>query len=227
MKIFFHTGHHKDLLVLLGRLGQRVKLAWMQSARDEEFTGAFRCTLEQRGRFNLEEALFLHEYPRRSGHAAPQTHVVDHLRPAQVEIAVLEAEFLVDLGGDLRVVDAERQHVGVVQHLELLSYDLDEAGVDLLVLRALGADADLAGDADDTLAMKPRGGLEQVGRKVARIKHRLCSAFAVSDIDKEDSAQVSVGMYPAVEGDDLSNVFLAYFVAVMCALHSRKKCSVP
>ena len=68
---------------------------------------------------------------------------------------MLEAEFLVDLGGDLRVVDAERQYVGVIQHLEFLNHDLDEAGVNLLVLRALGADADLAGDADDTLAMKP------------------------------------------------------------------------
>ena len=79
---------------------------------------------------------------------------MNHLRSAQVEVTVLEAQFLVDFGRDLRVVDAERQHVGVVEHLELFGHDLDEAGVDLLVLRAVGADTHLAGDADDALAVE-------------------------------------------------------------------------
>ena len=154
LKIFFHAGHHEDLLVLLRRLGQGVKLARMQPARHEEFAGALRRALEQRRRLDFEEALILHEHARRGGHPAAKAHVVNHLRSAQVEVTVLEAQFLVDFGRDLRVVDAERQHVGVVEHLELFGHDLDEAGVDLLVLRAVGADTHLAGDADDALAVE-------------------------------------------------------------------------
>jgi len=67
---------------------------------------------------------------------------------------MLEAQLLVDLGGDLGVVDAKRQNVSVVEHLELFGHDLDEAGVDLLVLRAVGANTHLAGDADDALAVE-------------------------------------------------------------------------
>ena len=126
----------------------------MQPARHEEFAGTFRRALEQRRRLDLEEALILHEHARRGGHPAAKAHVVNHLRSAQVEVTVLEAQFLVDFGRDLRVVDAERQHVGVVEHLELFGHDLDEAGVDLLVLRAVGADTHLAGDADDALAVE-------------------------------------------------------------------------
>ena len=222
LKIFFHAGDHEDLLVLLRRLGQGVKVSRMQPAWHEEFAGAFRRALEQRWRLDLEEPLILHEHARRGGHPASQAHIVNHFRPTQVEVTVLEPQFLVDLGGDLGVVDAERQHVGVVEHLELFGHDLDEAGVDLLVLRAVGADAHLAGDADDALAVKLGGSLEQLGRQVAGVKHRLRAAFAIADVDEKHPAQVAVGMHPTVEGDGLADVFVSYFVAVMRALHWLK-----
>ena len=207
LEIFFHASDHEDLLVLLRRLGQGVKLSGMHAAWHEEFARALRCALEERGRLDLEEALFLHEHPRRGGHPAAQAHVVDHLRPPQVEVAVLEAQFLVDLGRDFRVVDAERQHVGLVQDLQFVSQHLDKAGVDLFVLRAVGPDAHLAGDADHAFAVELGGGLKQVGRKIAGVKHRLGAAFAIPDVDENDPAQVAVGVNPAVQGDGLTDVF--------------------
>ena len=120
LKVFVHPGAHEDLLVLLRRLGQGVKLAGVDSAGDEEFPRALRRALEQGRRLDFEEALFLHEHPRGGGDPAAQTHVVDHLRSTQVEVAMLEAQLLVHLGRDLGVVDGERQHVGVVEHFQFV-----------------------------------------------------------------------------------------------------------
>ena len=66
----------------------------------------------------------------------------------------------------------------------------------------------LAGDADDALAVEPGAcSLEQVGREIAGIKYRLRAAFAIADVDEHHPAKVAVGVYPAIEGNDLADVF--------------------
>ena len=120
---------------------------------------------------------------------------------------MLEAQLLVHLGRDLGVVDGERQHVGVVEHFQFVGQHLDQACVDLFVLCAVRAHAHLAGDADDALAVEPGGSLEQVGREIAGIKYRLRAALAIADVDEHHPAKVAVGVYPAVESDDLADVF--------------------
>ena len=120
---------------------------------------------------------------------------------------MFEAQLLVHLGCDLGIVDGKRQNIGMVEHLQFVGQYLDEAGVDLFVFRAIGPDAHLAGDADDALAVEPGGSLEQVGREIAGIKYRLGAALAIADVDEHHPAKVAVGVYPAVESDDLADVF--------------------
>ena len=60
---------------------------------------------------------------------------------------------------------------------------------------------------DDALAVEPGGSLEQIGREIAGIKYRLRAALAIADVDEHHPAKVAVGVYPAIEGNDLADVF--------------------
>ena len=201
LEIFFDAGDHEDLLELLRRLRQRVEQAGIRPAGDEKFARAFGRGLEERGRFDFEKALFVHEHARGGGHLAAEAEVARHFGPAQIEVAVFEAQFLVHLAGDFRVVHRERQHVGDVEHFKFLRHHLHFAGGNFGIVGAGGALADFAGDADDAFAAERRGALEQLLGQIRRVKDRLRAAFAVADVNEDKPAQVAAGMDPAGQGD--------------------------
>ena len=95
------------------------------------------------------------------------------------------------------------------------------AGGDFGIVRAGGALADLAGDADDAFAAQRRGALEQFLGQIGRVEDGLGAAFAVADINENQSAEVAAGVDPAGQGDDLPDVCRAQFVAMMCAFHVK------
>ena len=115
--IALDAADHEDLLELLRRLRQGVERARLTAVRHEEFAGALGRALEQDRRLDFQEALLVHEHARGGGHLAAHAQVAGHLRPAQIEVAILEPQLLVHLAGHLRVVHREGQHVGIVQQL--------------------------------------------------------------------------------------------------------------
>ena len=121
LEIFFHAGHHEDLLELLRRLRQRVEQAGVRAARHEKFPRAFRRGFEERGRLHFQKSLFIHEHARGGGHLAAQAEVARHLGPAQIQIAIFQPQFLVHLARHFRVVHRKRQHLGHVEHFQFLS----------------------------------------------------------------------------------------------------------
>jgi hypothetical protein len=62
------------------------------------------------------------------------------------------------------------------------------------------------------------GALEKLRRQIGRVKDGLGAAFAVADINENQSAEVAAGMDPAGQGDWLPDVRRAQFVAMMRAL---------
>ena len=190
-------------------------------ARHEKFARAFRRGLEQRRRLDFEKALFVHEHARGGGDLAAQAEVARHFGPAQIEVAILQAQFLVHLARDFRVVHRERQHFGHVQHFELLRHHFDFAGGNFGIVRAGGTLADFAGDADDAFAAQRRGALEQFLRQIGRIENGLGAAFAVADVNEDEAAEVAAGMDPAGQRDGLPDVRRAQFVAMMRAFHVK------
>ena len=130
--------------ILLRRLRQRVKQAGVCAARHEKFPRAFGRGLEERRCFDFEKALFIHENARGRGHFAAQAEVARHFGPAQIEVAIFEAQFLVHLARGLRVVHRERQHFGDVEHFKFLHHDFHFAGGDFGIVRAAGTLADLS-----------------------------------------------------------------------------------
>jgi hypothetical protein len=47
----------------------------------------------------------------------------------------------------------------------------------------------------------------------------LRAAFAVADVNEDESTEVAAGMNPAGQSDSLPDVCRAQFVAMMCAFH--------
>ena len=85
-----------------------------------------------------------------------QHQVVLHLRAAQVDDAVQQADVL----GQVVLVELERRRDGRVQHLDLVAEDLDFAGREVGVGRAGRARADLAGDLQTELVAHGLGDCE-------------------------------------------------------------------
>ena len=109
-------GDHQDLLEDLRRLRQRVELARVHAARHEVVARAFGRRLRQDRRFDLPEPLGVEVLPHRHRHPVAQAEVRLQRRPAQVEVAVLQPQFVGR--GDV-VRDDERRHLRLAQHLEL------------------------------------------------------------------------------------------------------------
>ena len=154
LEIAVEARHHQQLLELLRRLRQRVELAGMQARRHQEVARAFRRRRRQDRRLEFEEARALHAGADRVDHLRAQHDVVVQVLAAQIEEAVLEPDVL---GIFLLAEHRQRQLGRRPQHLDLVDIDLDLAGRQVRVERALGAVAHLAVDADHPLGAQRLG----------------------------------------------------------------------
>ena len=202
--VFLDAGDHEDLFELLRGLRQGVKGARLAAVGHQEFARAFGGGFEQDGRLDFHEALFVHVEAGGGGDFAAQPEVARHFRPAQVQVAILQAEFFVDGAGDFRVVHRKGEHLGHVQHFQGGGGDLDFAGGNFGIVGAGGAGADFAGDGDDAFAAEGGGALEKLPGQIGGVEDGLGAAFAVADINKDEAAEVAAGMDPAGEDDGLA-----------------------
>ena len=139
LEVALEAGHHQQLLELLRRLRQRVEVAGVDAAGDEVVARALRRRCGQKRRLDLGEAAVAEEVADELDDAVAGDDVLVHRLAAQVEVAVLQAQELVDVG---LFVDVEGRRLGGVQDLRFGDADLDLAGGELGVLGALRAAGD-------------------------------------------------------------------------------------
>src|SRR5271167_2924756 len=125
----------------------------------------------------------------------PPARIALHLGAAQIEIAVLEADFL---GGRLAVGNLKRHRRRRAQNLKRSDHHLDFAGRQLSVDGPLRAAHDLAFDRDVELGAYVTRGLVG-GGIVHRIQHQLHDSVAVAKIDEDKAAMIAPGLYPSPE----------------------------
>ena len=213
LKIFFHPRHHEDLLELLRRLRERVELAGMNARRHEVFARTFRGALKQGGRFDLDEFLRVEVVAHSLGGAMAGQEILAHLRPAQVEVAVGQAQVLVDLVA-AGVGQRERRGVGNVVDHEFARIDLHLARRQVLVHHVRRAQFDFPRNPDDRLILEV-GGLGAALGVEFDLRHTL----PVAQVDKDDAAVVADGVDPAGKRDRGVEVGLGELGAVMGAFH--------
>ena len=137
-------------------------------------------------------------------------HVL-HVRAAQVQIAVLQAQHVVGLGV---LHDLKGRGLRLGQQAQLGDVHLDVAGGDLVGL-ALTLPHQTGGG-DDVLRAQAGGLLEDllVG---AVVEGELNEARAVPQVHKDQPAQVPLPLDPAAQGDGLARVAEPQVAAVVGA----------
>ena len=211
LHIAVKAGQHQQLLVLLGGLGQGIKFARMDAGGDQIIPGALGGGLGQHGGLDLQEALLVKVVPGHFGHLVAGGDGMLHIRAAQVQIAVLQAEHIVGLGV---LHDLKGRGLGLGQQPQLTDIDLDVAGGDLVGL-ALALPHQASGGHDVLRAQG--GGLFKNILGGAVIKGQLHQTGAVPQVHKDQAAQVPLTLDPAAQGDGLARVAETQLAAVVGA----------
>ncbi len=201
---------HQELLEELRRLRQRIERARLLARRHQELASTLRGRRHQHRRLDLDEALALHAVADGGVDRGSDTEVLLHPLAAKVEVAVLETDVLVDVVG--ASIDRERWWIGLAEHLDLALAQLDPAGRQVLVDRALGPVAHDAGDAQHVLAAN----VDVV------VDHALDDARVVSQVDEGQMLPVlTTTADPAADADGVADVLGAQLTAQVRA-HRRR-----
>ena len=151
---------HEGLLEELRRLREREELPRLQTYRNEEVARTFRCAECHRRRPDVDEALLFHRTADRGDDGRGEAKVALHAVAAQVEVAVAQADRLLDA----LVVELERQRLGAGDDLELVHLDLDLTGRDVRVHGLGRASHDFPARAHDELGADVMCDLRGFGR---------------------------------------------------------------
>ena len=213
------AGDHQQLLEHLRALRQCVELAGAQPRRDHEVAGALRRGADEVGGLDLDEAVVLQRAANRTGQPRAHQHPRLHRRPAQVQVAVLQAQRLVQAG--LLLVDVERRHLAGVEDGEPIHRHLDRPGRQLRVGGALRPLPHHALDLHHPFAARRLGRGVGLGR-VLLVGDHLGQAVAVAQVEEGEMPVVAPPMDPARQRHALPDMLgtqLAAGVASECLCH--------
>ncbi|MNQ77402.1 hypothetical protein D3C85_922680 [compost metagenome] len=191
LEVAVEARHHQQLLELLRSLRQGVELAWVHARRHQEVARAFRRRGRQDRGLVLKEALLDHALADRVDHLGAQDDVLVQGLAAQIQEAVLEADFL----RILRLAkDRQRQFGGFRQHFNGQDADFDLAGGQVGV-GGFGRAADhFAVDLDDAFGAQA---LDSFKARRLRVQHQLGQAVVVAQVDEQQAAVVALAVNPA------------------------------
>ena len=203
----------QSCLKICGLCGKCVEGAGLLAAWHDEVACAFRRGGDQQRRFDLGEALVFHGAAHGALHDRAVAQVALHPFAAHVEVAVLEAQRLVDV---LAAVQHEGRRLGLVQDLDGAVLHVDRAGGQERVLHALGSRYDRAGDAHDVFT-------PQV---VLFVNDALDDAGVIAQVDEGQLlAVLSAIVDPTAQGDlAVDVVSVSAHRSSRCACRGRLPC---
>ena len=188
----------------------------MDTGRNQIVARALRRGLLQNRRLDFQESLLIEVVAGDLGDAVAQLEVALHGRTAQIQIAVLEPQLVVDL---LVVRNLERGGLGLGQDAHIGHRDFDLTGRHLRVDGALVALGNHAADRENVLHADTECDVEQV--LVDRlIKRALDDARAVAQQQEQNAAVVAGPVTPAVEDNLAAGIRRTKLAAPVRALHA-------
>jgi hypothetical protein len=194
LEVALEARDHQQLLELLRALRQGVDRARLLARGDDEITRPLGCRLDEQWRLDLEEAVGVMHVGDRAQQARPQCQALAHRLAPEVEIAVLEAEALVDLG--VRLVDRKGRGLRFRQDAQVARPQLDLARRELRILGTRQAAGDLTLHAHRELRPKPARGRVHL-RPLRPVDDDLGDPLAVADVEEDQLAEVAPPVDPA------------------------------
>ncbi len=140
--------------------------------------------------------------------------VLLHIRKAQVEVAVFEADLFVDV--DV-VFNVERRRLGRIEDTQFFAADFDGPCLHLGVDRIFIAHADDAAYSQDVFRTYLFSFIER-NLFIVRRSDDLYDARTVAEVDENQSAVVAAAFDPASQDDFFAVVRFTYFSAVLRAV---------
>jgi len=122
-------------------------------------------------------------------------------------------------------VDWERQIVSPIQNLQSARNDFDVARSKVWIFCAWQARSDVTGNLKDVFIAQCMRLLRKL-RVFLRPKHDLRQAFAIAEINENDSAMIAGDIYPTGQRDLPADVALAKRIAIVRAIHAMPKVRV-
>ncbi len=139
--------------------------------------------------------------------------IATHTTAAQVEITVFHAEVIAAVG---IVLNGERRHIRLVEHIKLCGYDLDIARGKIGILAlALGH---LTGDLHHIFAAEMICRILQGG--IIVVKNYLGYSIAVAEVEECHSSHLAHALYPSGESHFLTYVGLTKFATSVSSVHN-------
>ena len=198
LKIFVKTRHHQQLLKLLRRLRQGIKLTRIKPRRHQKVARPFRRRSGQNRRLIFGKTLLAHQLAGTFNHRRTQQNVFVNALLAQIEETVFQTNFF------RRVVfnrHLERQHFGLGINLQPVDFDFDFPGRNVFV--NIFADHRFAVNADHRFNPDPLHFLKQ---RRGAVKHALGYAVMVAQIHKTQIAEIAFAVHPARQSDSFAGI---------------------
>ena len=203
--------NHGQLLVQLRRLGQSVEGAGMYAGGNQVVSCALGSGADEVRGLDLDKAVLIEIVTGDLRHAVTEHQILLQLTAAEIQIAVLQADVL----GSLAVVhDLKGRHLALAQDLHGIRIDLHLAGGDLRI--DAGTDSHRTANGKDELVTAGCRLFEQCGVGGV-VKSQLYEAGTVSQIQKQQVAQVSLLFDPTHNADSLACMVAAQITAIVGA----------
>jgi hypothetical protein len=129
-----------------------------------------------------------------------QAEVLLHPRTAQIEVAILEPQILVD---GFVGVDLEWRNQGAIEDFEFLDRYFDVARCEPWILRPGRPRANHTADAQDVFVAQV---LRFAKAGVLGIKDDLGYAFVIAEIDEDQTPMIATPIDPSAEVDEFARV---------------------
>ena len=127
------------------------------------------------------------------GNACTQAELLLHLGPTQVNVAVAQAYFLVNI----LVIQLKRRCLGRIKHLSsspsTSTWPVGISGLTVPSGRCLTRPCHL----QDELIAHPLGGRKY--RSPVRVEHHLHQSLVITQVNKNDTTMITPAMHPATE----------------------------
>ena len=208
------TGHHEELFLLLGTLGQGVELAGVHSRRHHEVAGSLGSGLNQIRGLYLHKALAVQVVAYLVSHTVTQHQILLQWIAAQVEIAVLHTQVITAVG---LVLNGERRSGSRIEHVKGVETHLDVTGIDS------GVFALTLQNCTRNLYYVFAAQFLHLSIELCRsrfVDDNLCDTVTVPEVDEAHTAHLPDPLDPTGQSNFLSGVCKAKLAACVCPVHN-------
>ncbi len=217
LDVAIESSHHQDLLEELRALWQGVPHALVESRWDDKVARAFRRALDEKRGLYFSKSVGREVVARQLRDLAARAQDVLHAWAAQVDVSVLEADFLVDLLG-IVIIGQDGRVLCLVEDLKFFGSEFHLASGEF-VIWLTGTETKNAAHADHVFAAERLGLLHEFGAGMFEIEDHLAEAVSIPNVHEQESATlVAIGVHPSVEGDCLTGIGKAWLSAGVRAL---------